>query len=170
MHTPRLLIIKFYNNSLNNYFPYVVSYMTSISFPLCIGVFEGCKEGLCPSKMFSYPPYNFDDGAQEETASRVKRGSMHYMHRAIIACSSIFSYLFTMGYSRAGLAGPRSSQMLAVTCHWDWIRLRYSNRTVMYSNKAFGRPGCAHPTLPSLSFQANSTEKPTINHTNSACE
>ena len=29
MHTPRLLIIKFYNNSLNNYFLYVVTFMTS---------------------------------------------------------------------------------------------------------------------------------------------
>ena len=39
-----------------------------------------------------------------------------------------------------GLAGPRPSKVLAVCCHLDCKRSRYSNRTVKYSIKAVSMP------------------------------
>ena len=54
--------------------------------------------------------------------------------------------------------GPRRAQTLSNVCCDLPLRSRYSNRTVKYSNKAVKRPGCAPPNLPSLPFQANSTE------------
>ena len=51
-------------------------------------------------------------------------------------------------YPKAGLAGPRPSQVLDVPCHLACKRSRYSNRKVKYSNKAVSKPGCALPTYP----------------------
>ena len=66
------------------------------------------------------------------------------MYRTIIVCT--FSQWHIQGRA---LQGPDPSKCLPLKLKG----LRYSNRTVKYSNKAVSRLGCALPNLSSLAFQ-----------------